>query len=112
MEIHTSTSRRDSKSIPHALWRLLISAALCALTPSHVAAENPAAVRLTYTRVLKGSVPETLTIIVGADGEGTYDGRSLSEPPRQRPMKLSPATVQRLFGLAAELNNFQSIAYL
>lgn len=109
METHTSSSRRNSKSLFHALWLMLLLAGLRALAPSPVAAENPAAARLTYSRVLKGSIPEIITIIVNAEGEGTYDGRSLSEPPRFRPMKISPSTLQRLFSLAAQLNNFQSI---
>ncbi len=65
--------------------------------------------RLTYSKVLKGSSPEFLSITVDASGNATYEGRKLDEPPSPRPMKLSPATTARLFQLAEALDNFQSI---
>ena len=65
--------------------------------------------RLTYTKTLKGSTPEFLALTVSANGEGTYEGRSLSDPPNPRPLKLSTATTQRLFELAGELENFRGI---
>ncbi|HEV2493158.1 MAG TPA: hypothetical protein VG204_08825 [Terriglobia bacterium] len=65
--------------------------------------------KLTYTRVLKGSIPEYLTISVDAMGTGTYEGRKLDEPPSPRAMKLSAATTGRLFGLARALNDFKDI---
>ncbi len=70
-------------------------------------ASHPA--RLTYTKVLKGSVPESLEVTVEANGEGTYDGRALNDPPSPRPLKLSPATTRRLFDLAGQLNNFRGV---
>jgi hypothetical protein len=50
-----------------------------------------------------------MEIIVGVDGNGTYDGRKLDEPSNPRPLKLSSATTQRLLRLASELDNFRSI---
>lgn len=44
-----------------------------------------------------------------ANGEATYDGRKLDDPPAPRPLKLSPATTLRIFQLAEAMNNFQSI---
>ncbi len=64
---------------------------------------------LTYTKVLKDSVPEYLAITVRSDGSGTYEGRKLDDPPSPRPLKLSPATTRRLFALASELDHFRSI---
>jgi hypothetical protein len=64
---------------------------------------------LTYTKVLKGSVPEYLAITVNADGTGTYDGRSLSDTPDLKPLKLSAATTRRLFDLADSLGDFKSV---
>jgi hypothetical protein len=64
---------------------------------------------LTYTKVLKDSVPEYLAIAVHSDGTGTYEGRKLDEAPSPRPLKLSPSTTEKLFTLASELGNFQSI---
>ncbi len=42
-------------------------------------------------------------------GNGTYEGRALSDPPDSRPLQLSKATTERLFALAGQLNNFQGI---
>jgi hypothetical protein len=64
---------------------------------------------LTYTKVLKDSVPEYLAIAVHSDGTGTYEGRKLDESSSPRPLKLSPSTTQKLFALASELGNFGSI---
>lgn len=65
--------------------------------------------RLSYTRVLKGSSPEYTAVTLDEDGAGTYDGRQLADPPKPISFKLTAATTQKLFALAAELNNFQSI---
>lgn len=65
--------------------------------------------KLTYIKVMKGSVPEYQEIIVDANGVGSYDGRKLSESPRPRSLKLSAATTQMLFGLAHSLGDFRSI---
>jgi hypothetical protein len=64
---------------------------------------------LTYTKVLKDSVPEYLAITVHPDGTGTYEGRKLDESSSPRPLKLSPPTTHKLFALASELGNFASI---
>jgi hypothetical protein len=93
---------------------LFLASALLAVgwgfSPSELAAEevkSPA--KLTYTKTLKGSVPEFLQITVDAKGDGSYEGRKLDETSNPRPLHLSPATARRLFDLAAELDNFQSI---
>jgi hypothetical protein len=65
--------------------------------------------RLTYTRVLKGSIPEYLSMSVDSMGAGTYEGRRLDEPPSPRAMKLSAATTGRLFDLAQALNHFKDV---
>ncbi len=65
--------------------------------------------RLTYTKILKQSVPEYLAISVDADGFGTYEGRKLDDAPEPRPLRLSPATTRRLFDLASQLNDFESL---
>jgi hypothetical protein len=58
--------------------------------------------------VLKGSSPEYEKITVNAEGTGTYDGRRLSDPPNPRHFKLSERTTQKVFSLAASLNNFRT----
>jgi len=67
--------------------------------------------KLTYSRTFKGSTPEYLAIIVDSKGSGTYEGRKLDEAQilSPRPLQLSAATTERIFALAAELRNFQSI---
>jgi hypothetical protein len=80
---------------------------LAAGAASGWSAENNA--RLTYTRVLKGSVPEYLSISVDSQGKASYEGRKLDEPPAPHPFQLSMATTQQLFSLAEALNNFQGI---
>lgn len=65
--------------------------------------------RLTYSKVLKGSSPEYLSISVDTNGNATCEARKLDEPPAPRQMKLSAATTGRLFQLAESLGNFQSV---
>lgn len=86
--------------------RVLIPLLLAAVLPSQ---ESAAPARLAYTKVLRGSVPEYVSITVDSDGVGTYDGRKLDDPPNLRPLKVSAATTRRLFDLAASLNDFQSV---
>ncbi len=64
---------------------------------------------VSYSRVLKGSLPEVTALTVDSNGAGTYDGRKISDPPSPRKMQLSPATTRRIFALAAALNDFQGI---
>jgi hypothetical protein len=73
------------------------------------AADKTGTARLAYTRVLKGSSPEYISVTVNANGSGTFDGRQLADPPKPMSFKLTAATAQRLFSLAAEMNNFQAI---
>lgn len=97
----------------------LVQVALCLVAASTAAtlaqarnqdADNEAgSPKLTYTRVLKGSVPEYLSIAVNSDGTATYEGRKLEDPPLPRTIKLSPSTTARLFELAGELNDFKGI---
>ena len=74
-----------------------------------VAQEAGGLPRLTFTKVLEGSVPEFTEISIDSTGSGTYDGRPLKDPPGPRPLKLSPATTQQLFALAHAMNDFNSI---
>jgi len=69
-------------------------------------ASNP---KLTYTRVLNGSIPEYLSLSVDTTGNGTYEGRKLDELPSPRALKLSAATTQHVFDLAHALNDFKDI---
>jgi hypothetical protein len=65
--------------------------------------------RLTYTKIMKGSVPEYIRLTVDSTGAGTFDGHQLSEAPNPRSLQLSPAVTRRLFDLANQLDDFRSI---
>jgi hypothetical protein len=65
--------------------------------------------RLTYTKILKGSTPESVLISVDANGSGVYEGRKLEEPSSPKPIKISAATTRTLFDLVSQLANLDSI---
>jgi sulfur transfer protein SufE len=71
------------------------------------AAAPPA--KLTYSRLFKGSTPEYLQLTVDSKGSGTFEGHKLDEAQSSRPFQLSTATTQRIFALARQLDNFQSL---
>ncbi|HEX5410634.1 MAG TPA: hypothetical protein VFZ27_02115 [Terriglobia bacterium] len=64
---------------------------------------------LTYTKVMKGSTPEYTSVTVDANGNGTFDGRQLNDPPKVRALKLSPETTKTLFQMADALGDFRSL---
>jgi len=110
--MHPSLIGRQS-GIPNSIGAhllLLFMASRCgALASPAQSLPTGSSPTLTYTKVLKDSVPEYLAITVHRDGTGTYDGRKLDEAPSPRPLKLSPSTTQKLFGLASALGNFASL---
>ncbi|TAM83192.1 MAG: hypothetical protein EPN47_06235 [Acidobacteria bacterium] len=77
--------------------------------PNLLGQEAGSTATLTYTKVMKGSIPEYLSLTVDSNGDGTYDGRQLSEPPKPRALKLSGETTQTLFQMATALDDFQSL---
>jgi hypothetical protein len=80
------------------------------ILPAAVHAEDVGApAKLTYSKVLEGSIPEYMMISVDSEGKGVYEGRQLAEPSSPRPFRLSPSTTQELFELCEQLNYFQSI---
>ena len=104
--------KKPSQSFHRALKRLAPQACLaaCALVAALglARAETPSA-SLTYTKIMKGSSPEFLSVTVNRQGEGVYDGRRIEETPHPRSFKLSAETTQRLFDLAQSLGYFQSL---
>jgi hypothetical protein len=64
--------------------------------------------KLTYTKILKGSTPEYVSISVDANGSGVYEGRKLEEPASPKPIKISAATKRSLFDLTSQLDNLES----
>jgi hypothetical protein len=107
MEILQRGSPIDRQSSLAKFLSALVTVAACLMWPSLLTAQDPA--RVTYTKVLKGSIPESLAITVDANGEATYEGRRLNEPSSPRLFQLAPATWQRIFQLAEALRNFESI---
>ena len=71
-------------------------------------AENPAA-QITFRKVFKTSYPEFVEIKIDQAGTGTYDIRQLDEDPNPQPFEVSAPLAQRIFELAAKLNNFQNV---
>ena len=112
------TPRHQRKSKRQRIRRLLISA-LAAVGATFAVRSAPLSdflpdqttgrAKLTYTKVLQGSSPEYLSVSVDRAGSGSYDGRKLDDPPHPRPLKLSDATTQKLFELAAALGDFRAV---
>jgi hypothetical protein len=73
------------------------------------AQEAPSVARLTFTKTLKDSAPEFMSVSVDANGKGTYDSHKLEDPPSPRPFEVSAGTASQIFSLAAALDNFRSI---
>lgn len=79
-----------------------------ALNSSRAAAENPAA-EITFRKVFKTSYPEFVEIKINQAGSGTYEIRQLDEDANPQPFEVSVPLAQRIFALAAKLNNFQNV---
>jgi hypothetical protein len=107
METGSSTTRNNSPILAASRLVLVLAVAFT-MRASELAGEESGGARLTYSKVLKGSVPEYLAITVDSSGAGTYEGRQLSDPPSPRPLKISGLTTQELFELARRLNYFGS----
>jgi hypothetical protein len=106
------------------LFALAVSAAeISAAMPSHLLrssapdrafngpgapAENAAA-QITFRKVFKTSYPEFVEIKINQAGTGTYDIRQLDEDANPQPFEVSAPLAQRIFALAAKLNNFQNV---
>jgi hypothetical protein len=102
MEIHT---RRFRVLVP--FFGLVIVAGGFPASIFPQAADVPA--KLTYSRTFKGSTPEYLLITVDSKGLGTFEGHKLDEAQSPRPLQLSAGTTERIFALAGQLHNFQSV---
>jgi hypothetical protein len=74
----------------------------------NASAESSAA-EITFRKVFKTSYPEFVEIKINQAGTGTYDIRQLDEDANPQPFEVSPPLAQRIFELAAKLNNFQNV---
>ena len=89
---------------------MALGLAVLGLQPLRDLAAGPdSGAQVTYTKTLKGSVPEYEKIVVSASGAGEYDGRSLTDPPNPQHFQLSATTTQKIFDLAADLGDFRGI---
>jgi len=83
-----------------------------AFDPASSATNAPAessAAEITFRKVFKTSYPEFVEIKINQAGTGTYDIRQLDEDANPQPFEVSPPLAQRIFELAAKLNNFQNV---
>jgi hypothetical protein len=79
-----------------------------AFNATNAPAENSAA-QITFRKVFKTSYPEFVEIKINQAGAGSYDIRQLDEDANPQPFEVSPPLAQRIFALAAKLNNFQNV---
>src|SRR6202453_1860122 len=70
--------------------------------------EKPTA-QITFRKVFKTSYPEFVEIKINQAGTGSYDIRQLDEDANPQPFEVSAPLAQRIFALAAKLNNFQNV---
>ncbi len=70
---------------------------------------SPETPRITYIKILKGSYPEYVSITVDRRGSALYEGRKLDDPSTPQSFRLGNSTTEKIFALAASLNNFESI---
>jgi hypothetical protein len=63
---------------------------------------------ITYRKIFKGSVPESVEIIISETGKCTYDIRQLAEDPKPQEFEVGRPIRDKIFSLAKELNNFRN----
>jgi hypothetical protein len=85
---------------------------VCCLAFAAIAAARPAAAAgeavVTYRKVFKGSVPESVEIIISETGKCTYDIRQLAEDPKPQEFEVGQPIRGKIFSLAKELNYFRN----
>jgi hypothetical protein len=62
---------------------------------------------LSFRKIFKSSTPEYTEIHIRESGSCTYDLRSLDDPPDPRSFDVGPALREKMFALAAQLQNFR-----
>jgi hypothetical protein len=89
----------------------IVMAALALVPGAHSLRAQQAATipRLSFTKLLKGSTPEYVSLSIDANGKGTYDSWNPGGSPSPRPIQISPGTTKQIFSLAESLNYFRSL---
>jgi hypothetical protein len=64
---------------------------------------------ITYTKIFKGSVPESVELIIRETGKCTFDIRQLAEDPKATEFEVGQPIREKIFSLAKELNNFRNL---
>jgi hypothetical protein len=73
-------------------------------------AQTPPAVPcVTFTKALKGSSPEYLSLTIDSNGKGVYDSHKLGDPSSPRPLQISVETTAQIFSLTRSLDYFRSL---
>src|SRR5579863_2453669 len=82
--------------------------AIASLSAPMGAASPAQAAKITFRRIFKGSSPEYIEISVREDSNaGTFEIRQLDEDPGSSPFEVSAGLRTKIFGLAAELKDFE-----
>lgn len=64
--------------------------------------------KVTFRRIFQGSSPEFIELTVREDSRtGTYEIRQMDDDPGSAPFEVSDALRTKIFGLTAQLHNFQ-----
>jgi hypothetical protein len=79
------------------------------LACSNSLAHASAGPTITFQKIFKSSYPEFVEIKIAQSGKGTYDIRQLDEEASPQTFELGAPTVQKIFSLAAKLNNFKGV---
>jgi hypothetical protein len=82
--------------------------AVLALAPL-VSADAPAGATITFRKIFKSSYPEFVEIKLNDSGSGTFDIRQLDDAANPQPFDVSAPLVQKIFGLAAKLHDFDGV---
>lgn len=98
----------DVRKVKRLAW---VAACLALLASSGTASPqaSPPVAQITFTKTLKGSIPEFMTLTVDAKGAATYDSHKLDEAGSPRPLQVSADTTARIFALAESLHFFRGI---
>jgi len=78
---------------------------IIAALPVHAAGDAV----ITYTKIFKGSVPESVELIIRETGKCTFDIRQLAEDPKATEFEVGQPIREKIFSLAKELNNFRNL---
>lgn len=96
----------EMKLLPRiAIAFCFVLAAIAMVHPVHAAGEAV----ITYTKVFKGSVPESVELIIRETGKCTFDIRQLAEDPKATEFEVGQPIREKIFSLAKELNNFRNL---